>query len=158
MIVFVQDLGEGRRVRRSTSSGTTGSSPSPVVRGGDEVLDRAGAALDAGALDPVDRERERVALLAGVGHGLVGDADDDQVGLLAARASVVGRPADWYSGFGSNSSGRLLPGNIGRPGEPMPSPRRGPSPEPFAELAVEGQHLHVALPLGLLVHVLEARR
>ncbi len=55
--------------------------------------------------------------------------------LLARLSVVVGRPADLYSGFGSYSSGRLLPLKTALPGEPTPRLASGTaSPGPLAPI------------------------
>jgi len=87
-----QHVGERRRAgaHRGRHDRLAGQ---PRVVGGDEVLHRARAALGPGALDAVDRQRERVALLARVGDGLVGHAHHDEVALLACerRGGQAGR-------------------------------------------------------------------
>jgi hypothetical protein len=75
---LLEHVGEGRGAGAHRGGDDRLGRQAGVV-GGDEVLHGAGAALRTGALDAVDRERERVALLAGVGDGLVGDAHDDEV-------------------------------------------------------------------------------
>jgi hypothetical protein len=109
---LLEHVGEGRSARAHRGGDDRPVGQAGVI-GGDEVLHRPCAALRAGALDAVDRERERVALLAGVGHRLVGDADDDEVALLARERRGRQRPAETYSGLGEYSSEpRLSPGNI----------------------------------------------